>query len=263
MAAPIFWLTSVGLCLGCGILVGTEDVALSVAVSGGVVIGGVVWSRAERIAAGEALVGLAFLIGGTVDLLGQFKIGSYSGLAVVTLSLTICLGLTAILPPTVRSVSLPRCTWWLFAFAGFSTASIVWAPLTTAGIQNILVYDSFVGIVWVAGRSAHSINEAWRLASDGFLLLTLVSSALYLASLVIGGPGTGAVVGSRSYGLVGMLSIAWLSAGRMRRRDRGLAVMVLVLIAASLSRLALAVSATILCLSRLSRKGRHRRLDLF
>ena len=75
MAPPAFWLITVGLCLGCGVLVGTTDLILSIAISTCVVVAGVVWAKAERISIGVALVGAAFLVGGMVDLLGQFKFG--------------------------------------------------------------------------------------------------------------------------------------------------------------------------------------------
>ena len=162
---------------------------------------------------------------------------------------------TIILPPTISSGGLPPCTWWLFAFAAFSTASIIWTPVSVAGIQNLLVYDTFVGMLWAASRAASSVHQAWHLASNGFLLLTLASSALYVGSLAVGGLGTGSVVGSRGYGLVGMLAVAWFSTGPIRKRERALLIAVLALIGASLSRLALVVAAALLCLSRLGRRG--------
>ncbi len=185
----------------------------------------------------------AIVISGTTNLPQLVEVGPVSGLG----ALTITCGLLFVPFWFLEAHAVVRIPPWLRIFVLWVvTASILSWPVEFLGLQNVLVFALF----------AATIAMAWlfTLEDDGFPdridtgvhLAAWLAAALYGASVLLGGLGSGAVMGSRSYALFALVPFGWaLSHIRFERRYRLLAVVLFMLILFSLSRGAL-VAATIM-----------------
>jgi len=128
--------------------------------------------------------------------------------------------------------------------------SLAWGGLTILAVQSIFVLFLFVAsILCGAAITTHSpdpIRFATRVLGFG----AIVALALYGASLAVGGVGSGAVVGNRTFALFAIILIAWGVAGwRYHARwARVLTIITGIFIVSSLSRIALAAALVICCL---------------
>ncbi|GHH81451.1 O-antigen ligase family protein [Streptomyces capitiformicae] len=147
---------------------------------------------------------------------------------------------------------LPLALWGFAALAAVSTVE----KQTSAGLQNALVYLSFVGLTALAA--------AWTSAGSPLLLLRWIRAAAvvgaigYLATVAVRGPGAHGFYPARVYGEVAWIGMA--AAVPIAKRSRGGFVVPVLLLSAcllSLSRTATAVCA--LLFLALAAIGRGRR----
>src|SRR6185312_13156272 len=156
---------------------------------------------------GEVLMVGMIAISGGVDLLQQVgtSFGSLQAVetgAFVVLAALVCLtGVSLPDGPAGRAFGL------LTIFVLWTLVSFSWGKLATTGYQNTLVFVAAllsmaigVTVMNARGRAAYGLS-------------------LYGAGLVIGGPGTHAILSPRPFGLMGVVLVAWfLGAGMVGRR---------------------------------------------
>jgi O-antigen ligase len=141
----------------------------------------------------------------------------------------------------------------LAAFAVWSVASLVLRP-TSAGVQNVLVYVTFVITIIVTARTASAGTAEVFLRAC--CRINWFVALVYLATVVVSGAGTSAVYSAR----VVALSLALLTAvSAVSSGSRLLPLASLLAIVLSLSRTAAVVAVVVYFLSLALRGGRVHR----
>ena len=231
-------------------------VTRSVAVAGVVVAGVVVvtyFGETARRPLGEALIVAMIAVSGGVDILQRVSAGTASGQAVETIVLVFAATLVCLTGLTVPAGPAGRAIWLLALFVAWSLVSFTWGAVSTAGLQNTLVYVATLLLVLIAATVArHRSADAYAIVSKAFWVAAVVGLGLYTLSLPIGGPGTSVILAARPFGLLGMVLVAWFTgAGLAGRRWAywvvGLAILLTLL---SLSRSALAAEFALVALGR-------------
>jgi O-antigen ligase len=182
----------------------------------------------------------ALVLGGLVGLPASIHVGPYSGQAAITAGMAI-LGLGTILALDRRCVAgLPRPLNLLLAFAVWGLLSFTWGSPTVAATQNLLAYLTFAFTILLGYVAVRIGPNSPALIGRAMTFASLLSFGLFATNLAIGGAGSNAVIASRSFGLFGLLGVAWFAAG-WRYRVPWCAALTLVgvaLITLSLSRTA-------------------------
>lgn len=222
-------------------------------------------SADRRVSGLPLYVVLALIFVATADMLPRLPDGS-RGLTVLTV---IGLGFGAMLVAPLnpsKPVFLRPARTLPAAWVGF----LLWAvllcllhPPDLGGVQNLLVYVAFFGGIWVTARRCTP-------ATPDLVLKWLLRGAWVLATLsatqtAIGGfNAEGELLGRRSFGLVALFAIAAICSywTTLPARHRWLGLVLVVEIAASGSRMSLALAAMVAAGSVLARKPQPSRLLL-
>jgi len=139
-------------------------------------------------------------------------------------------------------------------FSVWALISLLWSPAWRIGAQNVLVWATFVALLLASLRLA----QVWHPLVGRVVWLLVVSSGvavvLYGISLALGGLGSAVVWGNRTFAQFALLGLCWFLAGWRCRCRNSLpgAILMIVLIALSLSRMAFAVAIVLFFLARLA-----------
>ena len=202
----------------------------------------------------SAFAAAVLLLSGLTDLIGGWKLGS-----VVTLGIVIWCWL----PLRTRLQELRYLWATLYPFVLlllWAVLSFAWQHPFISGLENLAVLSLFLGLILYNSRTD----------GVGYRFSTIVSSAvwaasiLYAFSLILNGPGSSSILGARIFGLFALLGISWhvAQACGSVRRNVEYAVVLLLLVALSLSRMAFAIGIALFPLAALIAgvKGRRSRL---
>jgi O-antigen ligase len=195
----------------------------------------------------ELLIGI-LLVSATTDLPQMVHVGPVSGLGALTLVYALAtVPFWLANPGAIRNIPV-----WQHAFlAWVLTLCILDWPLSVIGMQNVVVFSLFAGMIGISRHLtlvdgsgfSDRINHAFGLA--GWLAVLL-----YGASVATGGLGSGRVAGTRSFALFALVVFGWaLSRFRFERRCGILAAMLFVMILLSLSRGALGAATVMIVLA--------------
>ena len=213
--------------------------------------------RARRVPLG----GLALLWLVSIDVPDHLGSGRFSGgaaLTVITALVCLCTLIAKASTGEAPGESVePRLTsdsrripLALVLFALWATASAV-LHTSVAGAQNVLVYDTFVGAI-LACSAFTSVGS-----SERFLTWTIRAgwfvAVVYFLTVARDGLGASSVYGPRSVALAGLVLVAVA----VSRRNWLLAVAMVLVVGASLSRTATVVAMAVLCLG-IALNGRAR-----
>ena len=210
------------------------------------------------------LAGLLVLSAMLVDLPGKAHFGRFTANAALTIGYAICLAIVIGASARVFSHHTRRIVTPLLVFLVMAGLSLMWTSASISAAQNLLVFWIFVASIIVGTWLPRSIVrlesvERW------ITCCSLITLALYAVSLGLGGLGSGAIFGNRSFALVGVMIVAWGAAGWRYRRRFGLslAVCASLLILASLSRTAFVTAVIVCCVAWLEPRRFHGWLRLF
>jgi O-antigen ligase len=201
---------------------------------------------------GEVLMVGMIAISGGVDLLQQVgtSFGSLQAVetgAFVVLAALVCLtGVSLTDGPAGRAFGL------LTIFVLWTLVSFSWGKPATTGYQNTLVFVAALLSVAIGVTVMHHRGRAtYDVVSKAFWVAAVIGLGLYGAGLVIGGPGTHAILSPRPFGLMGVVLVAWfLGAGMVGRRWAYWVVAAAVLLTLlSLSRSAFAAQLVLVALA--------------
>lgn len=196
----------------------------------------------------------AVLAAGAVDSPARLSLGSISGLGVLTIAVfavtSICWAQHAYIP-----VRLPILVIGFFAL--HASLMLVCHPVTTPGVQNLMVFLSFVGLVLLSYREAKTNGQYLGDLERALTLAAFLAMALYSVSLLRGG-GDAVIAGSRCFALVALIGLAhFLAQWRFgnQRALWGVGTLIL-LVFLSMSRMALVVAVAAVPLSMWLHGGR-------
>lgn len=132
---------------------------------------------------------------------------------------------------------------------------VTWALITSAlhggipaqGVQNLAVYGGFLGLIVITSQRVRAKPDELKVIARVLTVSTAVAAALYLVTRPL---PAGAAMGDRSYGLYGLVGVAWFMASYRQANRAGLirALLITGVIGLSLSRTALTASLLLLAL---------------
>ena len=186
------------------------------------------------------------VISGTAGIIRVVNLGPTTGLGVLTAATLLAMIPFWLLNPwAIRLVP-----GFLRAFIGWTlVVFIVYTP-SKAGVQNLMVFVIFASVVAISRYLAERDPAFGGQVDQAMLVAGWIAAALYTASVVIGGLGSGAVIAARAFALFALVVLGWaLAQHRYHRRHGWLAVILFLLIAASLSRGALGAATAMVALS--------------
>jgi O-antigen ligase/polysaccharide polymerase Wzy-like membrane protein len=237
----------VGRSVRLSVLIAVGVAAISVAVSIG------------RIPAAVAVIAGAVIASGLVDLPNRLIIGAVTGQAVLTTVLFVVASLVSLdqlqaVPASARRACLP-----FIAFLCYAVVSTGWGGWPSSStIQNLVVFALFPALICCSALVAS--RESNVVGSKTITLALVLALALGLGNLVLGGFGSSVLVGSRSWGLIALILIAWtLAHARIgSRRDLVIAVVLSAIVVAGLSRTAFACALLLFIVAFLDLKTPER-----
>ena len=227
--------------------------ALALVLGGAAVVAGILTNLA-RIPVAVIVVGGALTVAAIVDLPRRFTVGPTTSYAEITAALASVIGLVGVSRYVLGAVrGTGRLLWPLYAYAVWAILSMVWFKPSFDGIQNTLVFVAFAALIPVTAATVIRGDLSIETARRAVTCAILFASCLEVGNLVTGGLNGEAVIGPRSYALVGVVGVAW-GVGHARfgnRRIGLLAPLCWLLITLSLSRLAFAASLLIIVIGSL------------
>lgn len=149
------------------------------------------------------------------------------------------------LPREQRAARLPLtlCLW-----LGWAVASLVWADISVAAVQNLFVYVGFLGIAALVGAGMADKQDVTRRALRLFSLIGVFISLVFLAQVLKAGAAQARIAGARGFALEAAILVgpAMVYARTYRAGLLRFAPLVLVLaVLVSLSRTATAVAVVL------------------
>jgi O-antigen ligase len=147
-----------------------------------------------------------------------------------------------------------KTVWPLMALILWGLLSLTWYAPTLDGAQNLVVLLTFLGLLLLAsGKSHFDYRLQWR-AWHVLARVTWIAVGLYGVSLSLGGVGSRILIEPRSFALFALFGAAWSLATWRYDSHRGLwqAIIITLVIGASLSRLALGIALALFPLSQAS-----------
>jgi O-antigen ligase len=208
------------------------------------------------LALAMALITTVMLVSGLVDLPSTVSAGSISAQAILTICyFAASLFLTPLLP---TSTSLFTTTLFpLVVFVLWAVTSLAWTSAMRQGLQNVLVLFILLMMIRTAAAAAASSPGFVLQFQRRLQLSTILSGAFYAFSVLWFGLDSSDLIGARSFGLFAVLGVAYyLSCWRYGQRSGLLrAVLLTLLIGASLSRLALGIAITLFPISQVPSRG--------
>ncbi len=185
----------------------------------------------------------------SVDLIRRLELGPTTAYAWLTGMVALSAGIVAL---TLWTTSVPpagrRALAFMMLFPTWVLATAAWAPPDTHGAQNILVYVAVPAIATVSAVATATGALPFTMLRRALFWTFSAGSVLYGASLLLDGPGGGAIVGARPYALFAAIGVGWTAAlGRHGyRSELRLALAMLALTFLSLSRTGFAVALVVL-----------------
>ncbi len=188
-----------------------------------------------------------------VDFPIQLNFGQFSGLAVITVSFFLS-GLALSLLLAIKQPCRLRSIWPFRAFVIFLAASLLWTTALLNGIQNAIVAGAMLIFMSIGASEARANPSFVRTVENLVQRCTIFACVLYSISLVLYGSGSNEIIGARGFGLFVLPGIALHLARWRYGKSSGLvwATIFTVLVAASLSRLALGIAIALFLLSQWS-----------
>jgi O-antigen ligase len=186
-----------------------------------------------------------------VDIPNRFELGFFSGQALLTMIYTLLIGYMWLNRP-ISSISLIHTLPFTY-FLIWCLASFFWHDITKQGIQNIFVFMSFFGIILIVSRE-HAINPGLHSRIQKvFKISSALAFLLYLPTLFLAGLGNGMLISSRSFGLFGLICLAYLLMEWRYSKQKiwfFSSIGMMIIIALSLSRTAMVTGVVMMILSR-------------
>lgn len=198
------------------------------------------------------LLAAVILVAGLVDIPRQLTFGPISLLGGVML---LCTGgplLCWFFSPRLFRSYL-RAFGPLLLFVAWTALTILWSSPGIGGIQNLLAPLAFTVLAYVGFRFCRSVADGWERVGTLLLIATALAGAVYAANLAIAGLGSSALMGARTFALFALLGLGYCLAAWRYGWKAGFygALLILLLIGLSLSRMALVVGIALLLLARL------------
>lgn len=196
---------------------------------------------------------VAVSLSGLTNLPRGLNVGPVSLLGLLTLSYVGLAGILLVARPVlVKSAIIVL--WPFAALLIWGVLSFLWYPPTASGVQNILVISTFLGMALLASYEGYRSPTFAQLIKRMLVRATWVSAALYAVGLFAEGLGSEVILSSRTFALFGVLGVAchlanWRHGSRL---SLWWAVIITLLIAASLSRIALFTALILFPLSQVS-----------
>ena len=210
--------------------------------------------------AGSLVVGLSrsmvlaiVVISGSADFLGRFDAGPISTMGMLTI--LYAGGIWAIW--IMRARGTPHQTLVIvpfLLFAGWGLLSLVlWYEASVSSVQNVLVIAAFLGLVFLSARDIRAGATTEAALGKAFDIATGLAAALYLAGMVLPGSLARYSIGTRTFALFIMVSLAWYVAGWRTgsRRSLLMAVGIVGLLGLSLSRTAFVTALALFPLAQM------------
>jgi O-antigen ligase len=246
------WLSAAVAIVVLGAVVAAQPL-LALALAGAGAAAGIL-AGVARVRFAAMLVVTALLVAGVVDLPRRIVVGpttSYAWITVALAGLLVLVSVSRYVLTAVRGtghVLVP-----LYAFAAWALLSVMWFRPSFIGVQNTLVYAAFAALVPVTAAAVIRGDFALETARRAVTYVFVLASFLYVCSVAVGGLESRAVIGTRSYALLGVVAVAWgVAHARFGYwRIALLAPLSCVLILLSLSRTAFAASLLIIVVASL------------
>jgi O-antigen ligase len=203
-----------------------------------------------------ALITAVMLISGLVDLPGTISAGPISVQAILTICyFTAALFLVPLLPMSAHLFTTTLLPLVFFVF--WAITSMAWTSAVIQGIQNILILCILLILIRVSAAASNLHPGFVSQFERRLQLSTILSSAFYAGAVLWFGPDSSELFGARSFGLFALLGVAYyLSCWRYGRKSGLLAaVLVTLLIGASLSRLCLGIAIGLFPISQIPIRG--------
>ncbi|HET7037780.1 MAG TPA: O-antigen ligase family protein [Thermomicrobiaceae bacterium] len=199
-----------------------------------------------------ALVGFV----GAASVYRDVPLGPFSGLAVLSIGMAGAAGVTLLLGGIGRARYVGT-LWPLYAFMAWAAVTSLINRPTVDGLQNLIVMLAFLSVIVVSANA-----EAGN-AGIGHALGTAISWAMWAAAVVFvaeeltHASGQWAGIGARGFALLALVGLSWhLARWRSGQRVAWLpAVLLIGLIAVSLSRTALATALVLVGLCQVRPRG--------
>jgi O-antigen ligase len=219
-------------------------------------------ARTKSISAGRGsrrafLIGVIAMIG-IVDLFHLIQIGNISALALLTI-LEAVLAWALWFTQGRGRRSVPPAFWPFLIFLAWVVSSLFWFRPTTLGLQNVTVWIAFAGVTMLAENVAAQLTSPPAWLGKTLELATCCACGLYIVFMFIDGLGTDIVFHARTFALLVLFGLSWFLAGWRYgvRRCLGYSLLIVTLIALSLSRMALSAAVLQYPLARASIRSRR------
>jgi O-antigen ligase len=207
----------------------------------------------------QNILSITLLLCGLTDFLRIFRLGGITALGILTLIVApiswILVFTRSKIPKAVLVVSS------LVLFIIFALLDWLWHYSTLSKsivtvVQNLSLYIAFVGFVVLSTIQSNRTFDPPNYISKSFPRAIKISVGLYGLSLLIFGPGTGLIMGPRSFALFAIIGMAWYLAAWRYHLPGGLlwASFTIIAIALSFSRTALLIALLLFPLSQISLK---------
>jgi O-antigen ligase len=203
----------------------------------------------------KIFLSLTLILNGLTDLIRVVNLGGITALGAMTILVAPCCWLLIF-----SRYKLPKITLllsWLCAFIIIALISWLWhysqlSPVMV--VQNLFVYLAFIGFLVLSTVQSHRSQEIPEYISQVLPKAIQISVGLYSLSLLMGGPGTGRIMGARAFALFAIIGVSWYLAVWRYRLDSGLkwTILTILTIAFSFSRTALLIALILVPLSQIS-----------
>ena len=182
-------------------------------------------------------------IGGLVDWFGLIKFGGVSALALLTILYSF-FGWFLWLAQGRRKRSIAPALRPFLVFLAWIASSFIWFRPTVLGIQNFLVMLAFAGLVLLAENTLSRPPQAANWVGKTLIAATVLACVLYISFMLLDGLGSNLVFHARTFATYVLIGMSWLLAGWRygSKRDLMWALVLVLLIILSLSRMALATA---------------------
>lgn len=182
-------------------------------------------------------------ISGLVDWFHLVKFGEVSALALLTI-LYAFLGWFLWLAQDRRKRRISSAIRPFLIFLVWIVSSFIWFRPTILGIQNFLVLFAFAGLVLLAENTLSQSPHPANWVGKTLVAATVLACALYISFMLLDGLGSNLVFHARTFATYVLIGMSWLLAGWRygSKRDLMWALVLVLLIILSLSRMALATA---------------------
>ena len=210
----LFWMLLALASIALGSLATSQSPKASVVAAALLAAITVTTSKAFRsLTSPQLYVMVASVAGGLVGLPTAIHIGTYTGEAALTVAMAYAGLLLLVTVDRAELIGLPRSVTILLGFCVWGGVSFAWTTPTVPGVQNLLVYVTFVSTVALAYVAYQTNIRARVLIGRSITAAAVLSYLLYGATLAIAGPGGSGVIASRSFGLFALIAVSWFATG--------------------------------------------------